>query len=102
MVSDANNAKFKLGIILITPGAADALNRANQHPSEFIQRHQSGDWGDLCTDDKQANDEAIKYEGDLDKQQRVLSAYKTFLGEKIYIISEFNRSSTTILLPEEY
>ncbi len=102
MVSGANNAKFKLGQILITPGAIDALTRSNQHPSEFLKRHYKGDWGNLSEIDKKANDEAVKYEGDLKKQQRVLSTYKTFLGDKIYIISEWDRSATTILLPEEY
>ncbi len=102
MVSDANNAKFKLGRILITPGALEALSKSNQNPSEFLKRHYKGDWGNLCEEDKKLNDAAIEHEGDIDKQQRVLSSYKTALGEKIYIISEFDRSVTTLLLPEEY
>jgi len=68
----------------------------------FLKRHQSGDWGDLCDEDKKANEEAISHEGEPEKQQRVFSAYKTSAGEKIWVITEWDRSVTTLLLPEEY
>lgn len=95
-------SKFKLGKILITPGALEALKKTGQSPQLFLQKHLSGDWGNLCPEDKKLNDEAVAYEGKSDRQQRVLSSYKTEKGSKIWIITEWDRSCTTILLPEEY
>lgn len=94
--------KFKLGQIVATPAAIEALNKSIQSPLEFLQRHKRADWGDICESDKILNDEAIKFEGDLEKQQRVLSSYKTNKGEVIWIITEWDRSVTTILLPSDY
>ena len=88
--------RFPLGQMVMTQGAATALDEANQSPFEFLNRHQSGDWGDLCEDDKQENEFSIK-EG-----FRLLSAYHTTKRKKLYVITEADRSATTILLPEEY
>jgi hypothetical protein len=63
---------------------------------ECLQRHARGDWGDVCDEDKQANDRALK-NGD----ERILSAY-SITGKKIWIITEWDRSVTTVLFPEEY
>jgi hypothetical protein len=62
----------------------------------MFQRHQSGDWGDLGAEDKALNDEAVK-EG-----LRILSAYVTRKGIRLWIITEWDRSVTTALLPEDY
>ena len=97
-----HNHKFKLGKLVATPGAIKALNKANETALPYLTRHIRADWGDICQEDKELNDQAIKYEGDADKQQRVLSAYKLTTGETIWIITEWNRSITTILLPDEY
>ena len=94
--------RFKLGRLVATPGAIHALQRSGQDPLVFVQRHRQGDWGDVDAGDKALNDEAIAHEGDLDRQSRVLSAYTTNAGEKLWIITESDRSATTILLPEEY
>jgi hypothetical protein len=67
----------------------------------LLRRHVSGDWGDLDPEDKARNDEAIAHEGDPDNQQRVLSAYELH-GRKVWVITEWNRSETTVLLPSEY
>lgn len=93
--------KFTLGHLLATPGALAALEESNQSPMDFISRHVSGDWGDVCPDDKQLNDQAL-IDG-----SRLLSAYKTRNGVKIWIITEAtddtgHRAATTILKPEEY
>lgn len=88
--------KFPLGQIVATPGAIEALNEAGQTPMEFLERHKAGDWGDLSADDKKENDRAVIH-GD-----RILSAYHTNEGEKIWIVTEWDRSVTTLLLPEEY
>lgn len=87
---------FSLGQIVSTPGALQAMETAGHTASEFLCRHALGDWGDLCDEDKQSNDEAIA--DDL----RILSAYKLCDGTKIWIITECDRSATTLLLPEEY
>ena len=95
------NSKFNLGKIVITPGAISALAKSNQDPKTFLERHQSGDWGDLCDEDKQSNDEAVANEGQPEKQQRVMSVYSVN-ETKLWIISEWDRSVTTLLLPDEY
>jgi len=95
-------AKFRLGRLVATSGAIHALKRSHQDPLEFIQRHRHGDWGDLDEGDKQLNNDAVAHEGDLDHQSRVLSSYRTSAGEKVWIITEADRSSTCMLLPSEY
>ncbi len=93
--------KFSLGTLLATPGAIEALQKADHDATEFLRRHIRGDWGDLDEEDRQANDDAL-IEG-----SRILSAYRTALGEKIWVITEAaddcgHRAATTILLPSEY
>ena len=97
-----SNPKFRLGRIVITPGAIAALAKSNQDPKIFISKHQSGNYGCLCEEDKKANDEAIANEGNPSKQQRVMSSYKTSKGEVLWVITEHDRSVSTLLLPEEY
>jgi hypothetical protein len=101
-VNHARPAKLKLGRLVATPGAIDALRRAGQDPLVFIQRHRTGDWGDVCEDDKALNDEAVTHEGDPERQARVLSSYRSAAGETIWVITEADRSSTCVLTPDEY
>ena len=91
-----NRALFNLGMVVATPGALEALSRASQGAREFINRHQSGDWGDCCEEDSYSNDCALK------NGSRIFSVYHTKLGDKIWCITEWNRSSTTLLTPDEY
>lgn len=88
--------RFELGQIVATPGALTALEEAGQYPWEFLDRHRRGDWGELCPEDRQENELSLR-EG-----FRLLSAYRTKKGVKIWIITEADRSATTLLLPEEY
>lgn len=88
--------KFPLGQVVATPGALEALEESAQSPLDFLHRHVAGDWGLVDKDDQAANDVALQ-EG-----SRILSAYKTLKGVKIWVITEADRSSTCILLPEEY
>lgn len=88
--------RFPLGRMVATSGALEALTAASQDAIEFLCRHQQGDWGDLSDDDKRENEFSI------DKELRIFSAYHTTKGEKIWIITEADRSATTILLPSEY
>lgn len=96
------SAKFVLGRIVATPGALKALEDARQEPVHFLRLHESGAWGDLCAEDRHANDAAIAHEGDASRQSRVLSAYQTRVGTKLWVITEHDRSVTTLLLPDEY
>ena len=76
-----NKPLFKLGRLLITPGALDALQISGQSPWTFLARHLRGDWGDLDAEDKRLNDEAVK------DGSRILSAY-TVQGRKLWIVTE--------------
>ena len=96
------SAKFQLGQIVATPGALSALGESGEPAIKFLARHSLGDWGELDPEDVQANEHAILHEGDPDEQLRVLSRYTTSKSTVIWIITEWDRSVTTILLPSEY
>jgi hypothetical protein len=87
---------FPLGQTLTTPGAFEALVRNRQSPAEFLGRHQSGDFGTLSDEDRRENELSVT-EG-----LRILSAYALRDETKIWIITEADRSATTLLLPDEY
>lgn len=89
-------ALFNTGLIVATPGALNALRRAGQNPADFLNRHACGDWGDVDGHDEKQNWIALR-EG-----ARILSSYKTRLGDTIWLITEADRSSTCFLLPDEY
>ena len=89
-------SKFPLGRIVATPGAIAALKAANEHPLTLLKRHAWADWGDLHQFDRDANELALR------QGLRILSAYVLSTGEWIWIITEADRSATTLLLPEEY
>ncbi len=88
--------KFPLGQIVATPGALEALAESGQTPDFFLDKHVQGDWGEVCNEDKKLNDEAL-----LDGS-RLLSAYRTLKNERIWVITEADRSSSCLLKPEEY
>ncbi|HTS09593.1 MAG TPA: hypothetical protein VMP68_28770 [Candidatus Eisenbacteria bacterium] len=87
---------FDLGQLVATPGALAALEKTGQNALEFLARHVSGDWGELPREDKDENQLS------LEKGFRLLSSYRTSSGDKIWVITEADRSHTTLLLPEEY
>jgi hypothetical protein len=88
--------RFPLGRILATPGALDALKKAGESPLRLLKRHVHGEFGNLHQDDLRANELAIR------RGMRVLSAYVLSTEERVWVITEADRSATTILLPEEY
>lgn len=92
----SSKSKFSLGQCVATPGALEALRESEQSILDFLPRHVTGDWGEVCQEDAQENELSLA-EG-----FRILSAYRTRRGEKIWIITEADRSVTTVLLPEEY
>jgi hypothetical protein len=87
-------ARFRLGHIVATPNALSHLT--NEDVLKGIQRHQAGDWGDVCEQDRKEN------ELSLESGYRLLSVYHATNGTKFWIITEADRSATTILLPEDY
>jgi hypothetical protein len=91
----SKEALFDLGRTVATPGALELLASARVDPSALLQRHSCGDWGELPREDRRANDRALKH------GFRLQSVYPVGLV-KVWIITEADRSSTTILRPEEY
>jgi hypothetical protein len=88
--------RFPLGQLFQTPGAMEALAEAGQSFSEFLTRHARLEQGELCDDDQRENELSAR-EG-----FRIFSAFKTAKGVKVWVITEADRSCTTILLPSEY
>ncbi len=86
---------FNLGRLTATQAAQDFLERVNQQPLSLLRRHVSGDWGDINGTDIEANKQSIM------DGSRILSAY-VFGSEKVYVITEGDRSITTILMASEY
>ena len=87
---------FALGRLVATPGALELLTRSEQTPLEFLARHSRGDWGECCPEDAIENDFSVK------AGFRIFSVYRTRNGEKLWVITEADRSVTTLLLPSEY
>jgi len=87
---------FPLGRVVATPGALGTLEAADESPADLLNRHVRGDWGDLDDEDKAANEAALR------DGSRIFSAYVLSSGEKIWVISEADRSSTCLLRPDEY
>lgn len=85
-----------LGGLVITPKAEEALEESRQSPAIFLHMYLTGNWGECSKDDWNTNDAALETGG------RVQGVYYTANGEEIWIITEANRSATTILTPEEY
>ncbi len=88
--------RFPLGQIVVTPGAVNALEQAGQSPQEFINRHARLEQGELSDEDYRENLFSVN------KSLRIFSAFKTAKGVKIWVITEADRSATTLLLPSEY
>jgi hypothetical protein len=87
---------FALGRLVATPGTLELLTRTKQTPLEFLARHSRGDWGECCPEDASENDFSVK------AGFRIFSVYRTRNGEKLWVITEADRSVTTLLLPSEY
>ncbi len=88
-------APLPLGRVVATPGALNLLRKSGGHPFDFLARHAAGDWGELCEFDRRQNQIALR-EG-----LRVFGSYETTAG-RCWVLTEADRSVTTILLPEDY
>ena len=86
---------FPLGKVVATPGALEALVEAGEDPLRYLARHQEGDWGDLDEHDRRENERSLEH------GWRIVSSYRVG-GKTIWVITEADRSVTTVLLPEEY
>ena len=90
-------ALFDIGAVVATPGALALLASTGTNPTELLERHASGDWGKVPHEDAREDARSLKY------GWRVLSSYPFGdAGEKVWIITEADRSSTCLLLPSEY
>jgi hypothetical protein len=88
--------RFNPGQIFTTPGAWEALGEDLELATMLLARHVSGDWGDVCPEDRGLNNEALRLGG------RLMSVYKLPMAETVWLITEADRQSTTVLLPAEY
>jgi hypothetical protein len=86
--------KFELGMVVMTPGARDSFSE--DFRTKCLEWHASGDWGDMDPEDVETNEEALRSGG------RLMSAYKDASGATLWIVSEEDRTITTMLLSEEY
>jgi hypothetical protein len=86
--------KFQLGRTVITRNALDRLT--NDDVQTALARHGAGDWGEVCPEDRQENEFSLR------EDYRLLSVYQSSAGEKFWIITEADRSATTVLMPEDY
>ena len=93
--TQTNHLPLTMGKIVGTPGALEILEQHNTLPSALLDRHRLGDWGDLCEEDREQNRISLEH------GMRIMSAY-TLGDDKLWVITEADRSVTTILRPEDY
>ena len=99
MASPQGAPLFDLGRVVATPGAMDLLASAGENPARLLERHASGDWGEVPPEDARENVRSLKY------GWRLMSSYPVGSeanGERVWVITEADRSSTCLLLPSEY
>jgi len=88
--------RFPLGRVVATPGAVEALAQANVDGRDLLLKHHQGEWGELSAEDKAENEFSV------DKYLRIFSSYRISGDERVWIITEADRSVTSLLLPSEY
>ncbi|KLN58382.1 hypothetical protein [Variovorax paradoxus] len=96
-ISQVPNVRFDPGQIVMTHGVSALVQQGRLNPSACLRRHLGGDWGDLDDSDRRQNDAALKSGKD-----RLFSAYEVGPDLKVWVITEWDRSVTTMLLPSEY
>lgn len=91
---------FEIGTLLMTKGIGAKMNESADFAKfvvdSFYDKYRQGDWGDICHEDKKMNDSAVRNDDD-----RIVARYNNIYGD-IYIITEYDRSATTILFTHEY
>lgn len=96
MTLNCSALHFTPGVIVTTPGVQALIEREALNPLPYLLRHIRGDWGDVCSEDWEENQSALKF------GRRLLSVYNVAPELTLWIITEWDRSITTLLLPEEY
>jgi hypothetical protein len=92
-------SRFELGRVVATPSALEVLSQQGVSPAELLARHVSGDWGEVCAEDAEMNERSVR------NGWRILSVYETNprgVSRKVWLLTEADRSSTCLLLPNEY
>ena len=97
VINLASQARFSPGQLVMTIGVDDLVRQGRLNPAPFLRRHLHGDWGDLSDDDRRLNDIALK-----SGEDRLFSSYQVTPNLKLWAITEWDRSVTTLLLPSEY
>ena len=90
-------SRFPPGEVVVTGGVDELIRQGRLNPNEHLRRHLSGDWGDLDESDRRQNDAALQ-----SGEDRLFSSYQVDPDLKLWIITEWDRSVTTLLLPDEY
>jgi len=93
----ASQARFSPGQVVMTTGVDELVRQSRLNPTPYLRRHLHGDWGDLSGDDRRLNDAALA-----SGEDRLFSSYQVTPNLKLWIITEWDRSVTTLLLPSEY
>ena len=93
----ASQARFPPGQVVMTTGVDELVRQGRLNPTPYLRRHLHGDWGDLSGDDWRLNDAALA-----SGEDRLFSSYQVMPDLKLWIITEWDRSVTTLLLPSEY
>lgn len=92
-----SQSRFPTGQLVMTAGVDELVRQGRLNPSPYLRRHLGGDWGDLDDNDRRQNDAALK-----SGEDRLFSSYQVTRDLKLWIITEWDRSVTTLLLPSEY
>ena len=93
----ASQARFSPGQVVMTAGVDELVRQGRLNPTPYLRRHLHGDWGDLSGDDRRLNDAALA-----SGEDRLFSSYQVMPDLKLWIITEWDRSVTMLLLPSEY
>ena len=97
VLNRVSQQRFSPGKVVVTAGIDELVRQGRLNPAPYLRRHLHGDWGDLSDDDRRLNDAALK-----SGEDRLFSSYQVTRDLKLWIITEWDRSVTTLLLPSEY
>ena len=97
VLNRVSQQRFSPGQVVVTAGIDELVRQGRLNPAPYLRRHFHGDWGDLSDNDRQLNDAALK-----SGEDRLFSSYQVTPDLKLWIITEWDRSVTTLLLPSEY
>ena len=97
VLNRVSQQRFSPGQVVVTAGIDELVRQGQLNPAPYLRRHLGGDWGDLSDNDRRLNDAALK-----SGEDRLFSSYQVTPDLRLWIITEWDRSITTLLLPSEY